>query len=97
MIYKQDVACFTIETAVGSSMSSVVLRALTTGEGKVNQDVLPRNGCFASGVGTRQGFLQLGGKANGAKVEDGIRALEVRNTINMLVCGIEIGVTGVPE
>jgi hypothetical protein len=96
MIRKKDVAGLTIEAAIGGSASLVVLGALT-GKGEVNGDALPRDGGLASGVGTRSRFLHLGGEANGARIKDGVSALEVGYTINMLVGSIEIVVTRVTK
>lgn len=56
---------------------------------------MPRDSCFASGVGSRGRLLQLGGKADRARVQDGVSAFEVRDTVNMHVGGIEVRITWV--
>ncbi len=95
MVRNENVSCLTIETLVRSSTCLVVFGALT-GEGEIDGESLPWYGGFASGrMGTERRFLQLGCNADGAGVKDWVGVLEGRNTINVLVGSIEIGIAWV--
>jgi hypothetical protein len=53
--------------------------------------------CQAGAVGGRGTLLQLGGKTNRAGIKNWIGFLEVRDTVDMFMGGVEVGVTGLAE
>jgi hypothetical protein len=91
VVRKQNVPALTVDATIGGC-TSLVFGALSS-EGKIDGYALPRDGCFASGVGARRRLLQFGCKADGTRVENWVGQFKMRDTINMLVGSKEVRIT----
>jgi hypothetical protein len=95
MIHNENVTGLTVDTFIGSGTSGIL--GLLTSKCEVNGEALPRDGRFASGMMARGVFLELGRKAGGALIQNGVLMGEFGDTINVFMRMVEVGITNMVE
>ena len=95
MIGNHDVAGFPIESKEGGGACGVF--GLLASKDKVDREALERYSSSPSGVVSRSTLFQFGREANGTLIKDRVNVFEGRDAIYMMVCVVQIGITGVSK